>query len=110
MPHQATFATFAPVALPHEVVVEVLERALRNRSAEVEAASVLVLTNGCSTTRCAPRATQLHMDMHMHMDDIETAAPYRPGGMDNLQWFRGRRSCPPQHHLARRLRVGLHNV
>lgn len=31
-----------PPALPHEVVVEVLERALRDRSAEGEAASVLV--------------------------------------------------------------------
>ncbi|MFF9624412.1 hypothetical protein [Streptomyces griseosporeus] len=31
-----------PPALPHEVVAEVLERALRDRSAEFEAASVLV--------------------------------------------------------------------
>lgn len=33
-----------PSALPHEAVVEVLERALRDRSAEGEAASVLVGT------------------------------------------------------------------
>ncbi|MFJ8746519.1 hypothetical protein ACIRL2_45145 [Embleya sp. NPDC127516] len=33
-----------PPALPHEVVVEELERALRDRSAEGEAASVLVGT------------------------------------------------------------------
>lgn len=33
-----------PPALPHEVVAEVLERALRDRSAEIEAASVLVGT------------------------------------------------------------------
>ncbi|MFI2426317.1 hypothetical protein ACH5A7_19820 [Streptomyces sp. NPDC018955] len=33
-----------PSALPHDAVVEVLERALRDRSAEYEAASVLVGT------------------------------------------------------------------
>lgn len=33
-----------PSALPHEAVAEVVERALRDRSAEGEAASVLVRT------------------------------------------------------------------